>query len=106
MTQWFFVKNPSLEMVPLISIYRAITVQVHKTKMPNSLKSATWHLADVGITGLEPATSRPPDVCATNCAKSRSLKRLQRYTLIFISPNICRLFFKIRPFHYLYAVFL
>ena len=26
----------------------------------------------VGITGLEPATSRPPDVCATNCAKSRS----------------------------------
>ena len=27
----------------------------------------------VGITGLEPATSRPPDVCATNCAKSRSL---------------------------------
>ena len=29
----------------------------------------------VGITGLEPATSRPPDVCATNCAKSRSLVR-------------------------------
>ena len=28
----------------------------------------------VGITGLEPATSRPPDVCATNCAKSRSFK--------------------------------
>ena len=27
----------------------------------------------VGITGLEPATSRPPDVCATNCAKSRTL---------------------------------
>ena len=27
----------------------------------------------VGITGLEPATSRPPDVCATNCAKSRSV---------------------------------
>ena len=26
----------------------------------------------VGIAGLEPATSRPPDVCATNCAKSRS----------------------------------
>ena len=30
----------------------------------------------VGITGLEPATSRPPDVCATNCAKSRSFKLL------------------------------
>ena len=27
----------------------------------------------VGITGLEPATSRPPDVCATNCAKSRTI---------------------------------
>ena len=26
----------------------------------------------VGITGLEPATSRPPDACATNCAKSRT----------------------------------
>lgn len=25
----------------------------------------------VGITRLELATSRPPDVCATNCAKSR-----------------------------------
>ena len=34
----------------------------------------------VGITGLEPATSRPPDVCATNCAKSRTFacKRVQR----------------------------
>lgn len=29
-------------------------------------------VAFVGITGLEPATSRPPDVCATNCAKSRT----------------------------------
>ena len=28
----------------------------------------------VGATGLEPATSRPPDVCATNCAKPRSLQ--------------------------------
>ena len=45
------------------------------------------HLS-VGITGLEPATSRPPDVCATNCAKSRSYEclaltfrrmRVQRY---------------------------
>ena|GEM_PF-2918450 len=37
-------------------------------------------LFSVGITGLEPATSRPPDVCATNCAKSRTLllKRVQR----------------------------
>ena len=32
--------------------------------------------ASVGITGLEPATSRPPDVCATNCAKSRSFLKL------------------------------
>ena len=36
------------------------------------LKINTLTLAVVGITGLEPATSRPPDVCATNCAKSRS----------------------------------
>ena len=36
------------------------------------LKISTLTLAVVGITGLEPATSRPPDVCATNCAKSRS----------------------------------
>ena len=35
------------------------------------LKISTFTLALVGITGLEPATSRPPDVCATNCAKSR-----------------------------------
>ena len=38
------------------------------------LKINTLTLAVVGITGLEPATSRPPDLCATNCAKSRSFK--------------------------------
>ena len=45
----------------------------------------------VGITGLEPATSRPPDVCATNCAKSRTcgckgtylLRNNQTFTLLF-----------------------
>ena len=37
---------------------------------------ATSTSLSVGITGLEPATSRPPDVCATNCAKS--LLRVQR----------------------------
>ena len=52
------------------------------TKIPSFVqiscqKKIKWlifsHLtfAFVGITGLEPATSRPPDVCATNCAKSR-----------------------------------
>ena len=40
------------------------------------LKISTLTLAVVGITGLEPATSRPPDVCATNCAKSRSFLSL------------------------------
>ena len=35
------------------------------------LKIKHFRFAFVGITGLEPATSRPPDVCATNCAKSR-----------------------------------
>ena len=34
---------------------------------------AVLSIINVGITGLEPATSRPPDVCATNCAKSRTL---------------------------------
>ena len=45
----------------------------------------------VGITGLEPATSRPPDVCATNCAKSRTcgckgtylLRNNQTFPLLF-----------------------
>ena len=34
----------------------------------------------VGITGLEPATSRPPDVCATNCKK---LKTKSIYPVLF-----------------------
>ena len=40
-----------------------------KTKKRGNLSIPSF---SVGITGLEPATSRPPDVCATNCAKSRS----------------------------------
>ena len=42
---------------------------MHKTKKRGNLSILSF---SVGITGLEPATSRPPDVCATNCAKSRS----------------------------------
>ncbi len=41
------------------------------SKKIKCLKIRHLTLAFVGITGLEPATSRPPDVCATNCAKSR-----------------------------------
>ena len=41
-----------------------------KKPKPLTISYLDFHL--VGITGLEPATSRPPDVCATNCAKSRS----------------------------------
>ena len=63
----------------------------------------------VGITGLEPATSRPPDVCATNCAKSRSFQvtsfeigckgtALFRYLQIFNG-----LFFYIRVFYFNFA---
>ena len=40
----------------------------------------------VGVTGLEPAASRPPDVCATNCATPRlSVKNpyIRRYTDFF-----------------------
>ena len=40
-------------------------------KKRKCLKIKHFLFAFVGITGLEPATSRPPDVCATNCAKSR-----------------------------------
>ena len=40
-------------------------------KKKKYLKIKHFRSAFVGITGLEPATSRPPDVCATNCAKSR-----------------------------------
>ena len=48
------------------------------------------------MTRLELATSRPPDVCATNCATSRSFMfcapdfsfAMQRYDFILYSPNI------------------
>ena len=36
----------------------------------------------VGATGLEPATSRPPDVCATNCAKPRTY--VQKTAFLFL----------------------
>ena len=56
----------------------------------------------VGITGLEPATSRPPDVCATNCAKSRSYRckdganRMQKTCfLLRCSPSSQVIFFEI-----------
>ena len=73
------------------------------------LKISTLTLAFVGITGLEPATSRPPDVCATNCAKSRSFSSnllemrckgtaLFRYLQIFNG-----LFFYIRVFYFNFA---
>ena len=52
---------------------------------------ATSTSLSVGITGLEPATSRPPDVCATNCAKSR--KRVQNYTIFLNWPNLLPCFF-------------
>ena len=43
----------------------------------------------VGMTGLEPATSRTPYVNATNCATSRTNfdLRVQRYTFFFKKPN-------------------
>ena len=42
----------------------------------------------VGMTRLELATSRPPDVCATNCATSRSLRLwVQRYDFFLYLPN-------------------
>ncbi len=57
----------------------------------------------VGMTRLELATSRPPDVCATNCATSRSLLKreckgrqiagyCQIYTLVFDKKSYLALF--------------
>ena len=59
-------------------------------KKRKCLKIKHFRFAFVGITGLEPATSRPPDVCATNCAKSR--KRVQRYEVFLIPANFWLLF--------------
>ena len=55
-------------------------------KNPNHI-NVIWTLL-VGITGLEPATSRPPDVCATNCAKSRSLRFAGAKLVVFV--DICK----------------
>lgn len=52
-----------------------------------NLLSEPFSFASVGITGLEPATSRPPDVCATNCAKSRTLNKSCR-TLNYPSAKV------------------
>lgn len=44
-----------------------------------ALKVSFSAFLGVGMTRLELATSRPPDVCATNCATSRSVQiRVQR----------------------------
>ena len=60
------------------------------------------------MTRLELATSRPPDVCATNCATSRSFMfhahdfsfAMQRYDFILYSPNIfCNFARKIKKKH-------
>ena len=80
-----------------------------KKKKPKLLTTSGLDFLLVGITGLEPATSRPPDVCATNCAKSRSFSSnllemrckgtaLFRYLQIFNG-----LFFYIRVFYFNFA---
>ena len=79
--------------------------QTARSKMPNSSeqdagrentkREGANHLSPsvslpqkVGMTRLELATSRPPDVCATNCATSRSLcLRVQRYDFFLLLPN-------------------
>ena len=84
----------------------ANVVQIWVLKKVKVLKISTLTLAFVGITGLEPATSRPPDVCATNCAKSRSfclasdLKsdlRVQSYALSSTFANFTGTFFAFSP---------
>ena len=41
----------------------------------------------VGMTGLEPATSRPPDACANQLRYIPFHKRVQKYILIVKRPN-------------------
>ena len=41
----------------------------------------------VGMTGLEPATSRPPDACANQLRYIPFRKRVQKYILIAKRPN-------------------
>ena len=54
-------------------IVNILSREIHrKRKIAKCLILSILAILSVGITGLEPATSRPPDVCATNCAKSRS----------------------------------
>lgn len=80
---------------PIINnVYRSDTEIVPTILAPTEANpQCLWHICRlfVGITGLEPATSRPPDVCATNCAKSRTcgckgtylLRNNQTFTLLF-----------------------
>ena len=56
----------------LTTIITGIPRELRKRKIAKQLIISLLAILSVGITGLEPATSRPPDVCATNCAKSRS----------------------------------
>ena len=71
-----------------------------ETKKEASNRQIVSFLFLVGATGLEPATSRPPDVCATNCAKPRAylqrgilcFLRVQRYCVFLKPPNFSALF--------------
>ena len=74
------IDNPSLSTIKRTPPLRALTAiitgiprELRKRKIAKQLIISLLATLSVGITGLEPATSRPPDVCATNCAKSRSL---------------------------------
>ena len=60
-------------------------------KKKKCLKIKHFRFAFVGITGLEPATSRPPDVCATNCAKSRFCDA--KVSTLCEIPKFCGSFF-------------
>ena len=44
----------------------------------------------VGMTRLELATSRPPDVCATNCATSRSVNFSNANAKIYFFRDISK----------------
>ena len=59
----------------ILNVEKSPIYQMTKLKTTKK-KEGTDNLpapSKVGMTRLELATSRPPDVCATNCATSRSL---------------------------------
>ena len=66
--------------------------QIKKPSAIQNPSSPVRTLGMVGVTGLEPAASRPPDVCATSCATPRYSLLKYLYSIAEI-PLIVKDFF-------------